>query len=70
MPYDAERLHAIHIVEALRSGVPTRATTRELPDLRPELTEHIRSDLENFSENNIPSGRLVWGKYGQGKSHF
>jgi len=68
--YNTERLQAIRIVEALRSGVPTRATTRELPNLRPELTELIRADLEGFSENNIPTGRLVWGKYGQGKSHF
>ena len=68
--YNPERLQAVRIVEALRSGIPTRATTRELPDLRPELIELIRADLEHFNEDNIPTGRLVWGKYGQGKSHF
>ena len=68
--YNPERLQAVRIVEALRSGVPTRATTRELPDLRPELIDLIRTDLKNFNEDNIPTGRLVWGKYGQGKSHF
>lgn len=68
--YNPERMLAVCIVEALRSGVPTRATTRELPDLRHELTEMIRMDLENFTANNPPKGRLVWGKYGQGKSHF
>lgn len=68
--YDNERLRAVGIIEALRSGVPTRVTTGELPDLRPNLTENIKSDLENFSYNHIPVGRLVWGKYGQGKSHL
>lgn len=68
--YDAERLKAVSIIEALRSGVPTRVTTSELPDLRPKLTKEIRSDLESFSDNNIPAGRLVWGRYGQGKSHL
>ncbi|RLC36067.1 hypothetical protein DRH29_05290 [candidate division Kazan bacterium] len=68
--YTSERLAALRIVEALRSGVPTRATTHELPDLRPELTKVFRQDLESFAEGHLPSGRLVWGKYGQGKSHF
>jgi len=68
--YNDEKLRAVNIIEALRSGVPTRVTTSELPDLRPDLTENIKSDLENFSDNNIPTGRLVWGRYGQGKSHL
>jgi len=70
LTYNTERLKAISIIEALRSGVPTRVTTSELPDLRPDLTESIKSDLENFSKDNIPTGRLVWGKYGQGKSYL
>ncbi len=68
--YSTARLKAVSIIETLRSGVPTRVTTSELPDLRPDLTENIKSDLENFSDKNIPTGRLVWGQYGQGKSHL
>ncbi len=71
MPTDeSQHLKAISVIESLRSGVPTRLTTKELPDLRPDLTRKIKSDLENFSYGNIPTGRLIWGAYGQGKSHF
>jgi hypothetical protein len=67
--YDAERMIAVNAVESLRAGVPTRVSTRELPDLRAGLTGVIRSDLLTFSEGRAPRGRLVWGQYGQGKTH-
>jgi len=68
--YDETRLKAVRIIEALRSGVPTFLSTREMPELRPVLIETIKDDLESFSEGHIPHGRLVWGQYGQGKSHL
>jgi len=68
--YEEERLRAVRIIESLRSGVPTRDSTRELPDLRSELMEPIRSDLEACAADKAPRGRLLWGPYGQGKSHF
>ena len=67
--YDAVRLNAVQVVESLRAGVPTRASTRSLPDLRPGLTDAIRADLLTFSEGRIPRGRIIWGQYGQGKTH-
>jgi hypothetical protein len=69
--YEADRLGAVAVVESLRAGVPTRATTRELPDLRQKMTEQIRLDLQGFDSDLqvIPKGRLVWGQYGQGKTH-
>ncbi|SDD78638.1 BREX system ATP-binding domain-containing protein [Sporomusa acidovorans] len=67
--YDVSRLNAVRVVESLRAGVPTRISTRRLPDLRPNLTDSIRSDLLTFSEGRIPRGRIVWGQYGQGKTH-
>lgn len=67
--YDENRKQAIAIVESLRSGIPTRASTRELPDLRPSLTQLIKQDLAQLAQDNIPQGRLVWGAYGQGKTH-
>ncbi len=33
------------------------------------MTGVIRSDLLTFSEGRAPRGRLVWGQYGQGKTH-
>lgn len=68
--YEEARLQAVRIIESLRSGVPTRLSTREMPDLRPELVNTIRSDLESFGREQVPFGRLVWGQYGQGKSHL
>ena len=68
--YNEERLRAVRIIESLRSGVPTRDSTRAMPDLRAELMDPIRQDLEAVSEGRQAKGRLVWGEYGQGKSHF
>lgn len=59
---------AIAIIESLRSGIPTRISTRELPNLRPNLTNKIVQDLDQFAVGNIPQGRLIWGAYGQGKT--
>lgn len=68
--YDQKRLKAVRIIEALRSGVPTFLSTRELPDLRPDLVNTVKNDLEQFARGYNPQGRLVWGQYGQGKSHL
>ncbi len=67
--YDDERLNAMAVVEALRAGVPTRVSTKALPDLREELTELIQDDLELLRQEQGTPGRLVWGPYGQGKTH-
>ena len=68
-PYDKERMEAISVVESLRAGVPTRASTRTLPDLRAEVTRLIQNDLEGFATGEQPLGRMIWGPYGQGKTH-
>ncbi|HAL73484.1 MAG TPA: hypothetical protein DCM45_00150, partial [Clostridiales bacterium] len=60
---------AIFVIEALRSGIPTRLSTRLLPDIRENLTSRIVGDLSAFDERIIPEGRLIWGQYGQGKTH-
>jgi hypothetical protein len=60
---------SIFVIESLRAGIPTRISTRELPDLRKDLTENIVSDLLNFEKCIVPKGRILWGQYGQGKTH-
>lgn len=67
--YNKNRMEAIKVVEALRTGVPTRISTRTLPDLRKNLTETLRADLDLLTTGKIPRGRLIWGQYGQGKTH-
>lgn len=68
--YDQASSHAVRIIESLRSGVPTRLSTLEMPDLRPQLTKTIKEDLDSLVQGQVPQGRLVWGEYGQGKSHL
>lgn len=60
---------ALLAVEALRSGIPTRLSTRLLPDVRPELIATIRSQLQALLAGQSPPGSLIWGAYGQGKTH-
>ncbi len=67
--YNPIRMNAVRVVESLRAGVPTRFSTRCLPDLRQNITDSIRTDLLTFSEGRIPRGRIIWGQYGQGKTH-
>lgn len=67
--YSDNRKQAIAVVESLRAGIPSRASTRELSDLQPSLTKPIKQDLAQLAQDNIPKGRLVWGAYGQGKTH-
>ncbi len=67
--YDAHRRRAIAVIESLRAGIPTRLSAQSLPDLRVELTNLIRHDLNQFAAGQQPEGRLVWGPYGQGKTH-
>ncbi|MDW7657273.1 MAG: BREX system ATP-binding domain-containing protein [Bacillota bacterium] len=60
---------AIFVIESLRSGIPTRRSTRLLPDIRESVSSQIISDLTCFDDNIIPAGRIIWGQYGQGKTH-
>jgi len=66
-----EQIEAISVIESLRSGIPTINSTRWLPDLRPDLLGQIETDLKNMeNHSSMSSGKMAWGTYGQGKSHF
>lgn len=67
--YNHNRQEAISVVESLRAGIPTRASTSKLSDLRPSLTELVKQDLAQLAQDRTPKGRLIWGAYGQGKTH-
>ena len=64
-----DRNTAIAVIESLRSGIPTRTSTRVLPDARPDLTSKISQDLDDCISGKYPKGRFIWGAYGQGKTH-
>ena len=60
---------AIFVIESLRSGIPTRRATRLLPDIREAVSSRILEDLTRFADGTTMPGRLIWGQYGQGKTH-
>ena len=52
-----DRRNAIFVMESLRSGIPTRLSTRLLPDLRKNITDQIHADLDQFGEETTQIGR-------------
>ena len=70
MDTNITRNQAIGVIESLRAGIPTRTSTRYLPEVRSALIERFNQDLARFNtDGSILSGRLIWGAYGQGKTH-
>lgn len=65
--YDVE---ARHIIEALRSGIPSRTIGRYFSEARPELEREISNRLEAIYETGKSSGMVITGKYGEGKTHL
>jgi len=61
---------ATNIIESLRSGIPTRDSTRNLISPFSSLHEKLVKDLDVLANSQgIPQGRLFWGQFGQGKTH-
>ncbi|HJA92650.1 MAG TPA: ATP-binding protein [Candidatus Eisenbergiella merdipullorum] len=65
--YDFE---ARHIVEALRSGIPSRAVGRYFSDARPRIMKEISDRLDMAAEQEKSGGMVISGKYGEGKTHL
>ena len=65
--YDME---ARHIIEALRSGIPSRAVGQYFSEARPRIMKDISARLELVCEKGKSSGMIVSGKYGEVKTHL
>ena len=61
---------ARHIIEAMRSGVPSRIVGRCFSEARPNLMRHIQSRLDQLQHDGISSGMILRGRYGEGKTHL
>ena len=61
---------ARHIIEALRSGVPSRAVGACFAEARPQLMRSVNERLERVRESARPEGMLYTGRYGEGKTHL
>ena len=57
--YDIE---ARHIIEALRSGVPSRAVGQYFSEARPKIMKEISSRLEMVCDERRSSGMVISGK--------
>jgi len=58
------------IVEALRSGVSSRAAGQYFSSARQELLSQISTKLNNVCETQMSDGMIITGKYGEGKTHL
>lgn len=65
--YDIE---ARHIIEALRSGIPSRAVGQYFSEARPRIMKEISNRLDLVCEQGKSSGMVISGKYGEGKTHL
>ncbi len=65
--YDME---ARHIVEALRSGIPSRAVGQYFSEARPKIMKEISDRLDAVCDQGRSSGMIISGKYGEGKTHL
>lgn len=59
-----------HIIEALRSGIPSRAVGRYFSDARKEVMDKINQYITNLKETGKSSSFLFKGRYGEGKTHL
>ncbi len=65
--YDME---ARHIIEALRSGIPSRAVGAYFSNARPRIMREITERMEAAAKSGKSGGMVISGKYGEGKTHL
>ena len=58
------------VIEALRSGVPSRAVGAYFSEARPAMMKRIRSKLNALQEEGVSGGMIFTGRYGEGKTHL
>ena len=62
--------NARHIIEALRSGIPSRAVGAYFSEARPGITRRISARLDAVRETGRSEGMIFTGRYGEGKTHL
>lgn len=67
MMFDYE---ARHVIEALRSGIPSRAVGQYFSEARPRIMREISDDLDRVRDTGRSAGKVIAGKYGEGKTHL
>jgi len=65
MDFEARR-----VIEALRSGVSSRAVGQYFSSARQGLLRQIGGQLDNVCEKRMSDSLIITGKYGEGKTHL
>lgn len=63
-------MEARHVIEALRSGIPSRAVGQYFSEARPKIMKELSDRMENVRETHRSGGTVICGKYGEGKTHL
>lgn len=58
------------VIEALRSGVPSRAVGAFFSEARPGMMRRLNSRLDELKEKGTSGGMIFTGRYGEGKTHL
>ncbi|MCK9191452.1 MAG: ATP-binding protein [Sphaerochaetaceae bacterium] len=67
MEFDFE---ARHIVEALRSGIPSKTVGKFFCDSRVDLINNIEKEINAVISTSNSDSRIISGRYGEGKTHM
>lgn len=59
-----------HMIEALRSGVPSRSIGAYFSSSRPNFIDNITEKLDSVASSNGSSSFVFSGRYGEGKTHM
>lgn len=63
-------MEARRIIEALRSGIPSRAVGQYFSEARPQIMKELSVRLDRVAETGRSDGFVISGKYGEGKTHL
>lgn len=63
-------MKARQIIEALRSGVPSRLVGQTFSEARPRIMKVMHDHLDALKTDSRSSGMIITGKYGEGKTHL
>lgn len=61
---------ARHVIEALRSGIPSRAVGECFTEARPAMLKRVREKLDAVRSGGRSDGMVFTGRYGEGKTHL
>ena len=58
------------VIEALRSGVASRAVGAYFSEARPQMMKRLTGRLDQLQTDRISGGMVFTGRYGEGKTHL